>query len=82
MDANGLCCPLDSIDCLGVCNGNYGIGRNLVENDLFCCPAASIDCAGICNGEAYIDECGICSEGTSGMNTSSLVNRTSGKLEL
>ena len=32
------------------------------------------DCAGVSNGQAYIDGCGICAEGTTGLNANYLMD--------
>lgn len=61
-----MCCPGDQVDCLGHCEGDYAVGRDIVDMSLFCCLRGSIDCAGICDGQAILDSCGICSGGTTG----------------
>lgn len=82
LDANGQCCSLNSIDCLGYC---YGASRVAYANDaagLTCCSAFeySIDCAGVCNGNAIINGCGICTttdpDGTSCFNASAVYAST------
>ena len=40
----------------------------------------NVDCMGICNGEAFLDDCGVCSGGTSGRLSSLLSRRAQGEL--
>ena len=69
IDDTGVCCNVNEMNCLGICDDTYDIGINAYDNSTYCCPALLIDCEGYCNGPAIIDSCGVCSGGT----TSSLV---------
>ena len=54
----------DNLTCLGGCtnDGACNYNPNAVYDDSSC---IYYDCAGECGGVAFIDDCGVCSEGTS-----------------
>ena len=41
-----------------------------------CNESQAIDCAGVKGGEAIIDDCGICTGGTTGLNYNYLMNES------
>ncbi|NOZ08983.1 MAG: T9SS type A sorting domain-containing protein [FCB group bacterium] len=58
--------PDSDMDCAGVCFGTAEADVNGL-----CCQNEEIDCAGICFGQAFVDDCQICSGGTSGHEANS-----------
>ncbi len=42
------------------------VSDNTDIDDSINCPTNIIDCAGVCDGEAYLDDCDVCSGGTTG----------------
>lgn len=70
-------CVGEPLDCLGVAGGTAlpGVacddGNSNTINDawtLFCtCLGIPLDCAGVPNGTAFIDDCGTCAGGTTGI---------------
>lgn len=53
-----ICCPLDSVDCLGFCYGSAKPGYTS-SGSLTCCTT-KVDCLGVCDGKAQRDACGVC----------------------
>ncbi len=50
-------------------DGNGGTGQVQFQVTVFC--DGIIDCDGWCNGSAFVDDCGVCSEGTTGHTANS-----------
>ena len=74
LDRNAICCNLEHMDCLGVCNGTSRNGYDAAKTRYDCCHSVDClgicggssvnDCRGVCNGTYFIDECGVCSDGS------------------
>ncbi|KAK8794121.1 hypothetical protein WA171_003247 [Blastocystis sp. BT1] len=65
-DKNGVCCLPVNIDCEGTCNGTMVAGYSWNSFSYICCSREELDCMNICSGFAVLDDCGVCSGGTSG----------------
>ena len=77
VDCNGECFGISIIDDCGICSGGEtgipinadvdacGIcfGENIEENGVIIGP--DVDCIGVCFGDAFIDDCNVCSGGSS-----------------
>jgi hypothetical protein len=76
-DTNNKCCDVDSIDCMGICNGNSQPGYQ--NNALICCEG-HVDCAGICGGKSYVDACGVCGGTDTGQKCPTYVEITTNSI--
>ena len=61
-DTRKICCPIEQLDCAGMCNGKSKVGINSkFDNTLVCClEPLVVDCRGVCNGPTIIDACAVC----------------------
>ncbi len=70
-------CTGEVVDCLGVIGGAALPGTPCDDGDPFTaqdawsgscnCTGIPLDCAGVLGGEAFVDECGTCAGGTTGL---------------
>lgn len=70
VDRTGTCCDMvHGADCLGTCGGTMSQGWVADMSYQVCC--AKVDCARMCNGKATLDDCDVCSGGTTGHEANS-----------
>lgn len=77
LDRGNTCCPIESLNCAGYCNTAYSEAYDSTATYRVCCLTAvcevfrsdvqTIDCMGVCGGAAFIDTCGVCSGGLTGI---------------
>ncbi|KNC52550.1 uncharacterized protein AMSG_08117 [Thecamonas trahens ATCC 50062] len=67
LGCDGMPIPLGGghYDACGVCGGT-AVGTCYDSCDPLSPVPVVFDCAGVCNGSAYVDECGVCVNGTTG----------------
>ena len=75
IDENGIGYNGDNckvFDDCGTCGGtNFINSQGFFTNNTCDCEGNILDCAGICNGQAFIDNCGECSEGNTNYTANS-----------
>jgi hypothetical protein len=68
LDVNNMCCEIEDLDCLGICNGDNSAGVSKDGGGLVCCTDQQpIDCNGVCGGEAVYDTCNVCGGNDTGV---------------
>ena len=68
IDKNGVCCLVEKIDCLGVCDGGATGGFDADSGIGICCsPDEPPDCAGVCGGQTVVDTCYVCGGNDTGV---------------
>ena len=75
LDINNKCCPLDELDCMGVCDGGSIVGTSKGRESLVCCGESTpVDCSGVCGGSLTYDTCNVCGGNDTGIKCSTNVS--------
>jgi hypothetical protein len=61
-DTRKDCCPVEQLDCAGICNGKskVALDRRYNNTQVCCLSPLVIDCRGVCDGPTIIDACAVC----------------------
>ena len=63
-DKRKECCPIEKLDCEGICNGQSQVGIAKLKNSnttkVCCIFPQLVDCFGVCDGKVIRDACAVC----------------------